>query len=122
MNISINDFDNFVTTAIDSIDPQFKPHLAQVPVIIEDTPDPRVCQNLKLNNPQCLLGLFRGTPLNKRSVLSDVTTNQIILYRKNLLDFCTNHQQLQTQIRKTIIHELAHYLGFSENQIRQLHY
>jgi len=122
MNISINDFDQLVTSAIKSIDPEFQPHLAQVPVIIEDTPDPLVRQNLNLNNPRCLLGLFRGTPLNQRSVLADVTTNQIILYRKNLLDFCTNRPQLKKQIRKTLIHELAHYLGFSEEQIRQLHY
>ena len=122
MNISIIDFDRYVTNAIDSIEPQFRQHLSQVPVIIEDTPDQLVCQNLKLADPRSLLGLFRGTPLNRRSVLSNVTTDQIILYRKNLLAFCTSQQQLQNQIRITLIHELAHYLGFSEEQIRQLHY
>ena len=122
MNISINDFDRYVTAAIAAIDPQFQTHLAQVPVIIEDTPNQQICQILNLKNPRSLLGLFRGTPINKRSVMSDVTTDQIILYRKNLLDFCRNRRQLQNQIRITIIHELAHYLGFSEEQIRQLHY
>jgi len=122
MNITREEFDDYVQQAIESIDPAFGPYLDEVPVIVEDNPDDVVCRDTKLDDPHCLLGVFRGLPLNKRSVHSAGYTNQIILYRRNILDRCRSRRQLLGRIRKTIIHELGHYLGFSEQQLRQHHH
>ena len=122
MNISPEDFDHCVTGAIKTIDPQFRPYLDEVPVIVEDLPDDVVTEQMHLGDRGTLLGLFRGVPLNRRSVLAGGGPNQIVLYRQNLLAQCRNRRQLAEQIRRTLVHELAHYLGFSEQQIRRLRY
>jgi len=122
MNISPEDFDLCVTGAINTIDPQFRPYLDEVPVIVEDLPDDVVTEQMHLGDRRTLLGLFRGVPLNRRSVLAGGGPNQIVLYRQNLLAQCRNRRQLAEQIRRTLVHELAHYLGFSEQQIRRLQY
>jgi predicted Zn-dependent protease with MMP-like domain len=122
MDISREEFDSYVQKAIDDIDPQFRVHLEEVPVIVEDLPDNVVRADIKLHDPKTLLGIFRGLPLKKRSVHSAGYTNQIILYRQNILACCRTRRQLIRRIRKTIIHELGHHLGFSEQQLRQHHY
>ena len=122
MNISNDQFDLCVTEAINSIDSQFRPYLDEVPVIVEDMPDEALSQKMRLPSRKTLLGLFRGVPLNRRSVLAGAGPNQIVLYRHNLLAQCRSRRQLAEQIRRTLVHELAHYLGFSESQISRLRY
>jgi predicted Zn-dependent protease with MMP-like domain len=122
MDITDEEFDVFVQQAIEAIDPQFRTHLDEVPVVVEDLPDRDLCRQMDLSSRHELLGLFRGVPLNRRSVDADAGPHQIVLYRRNLAEMARNRRQLIEQIRKTIIHELGHYLGFSEEQLRRYHY
>jgi len=121
MNISDAEFDQLVEEAIEGIDPPFRTYLDVVPVIVEDYPDAAVCRAMKLNRDE-LLGLFQGIALPERHVDGPDGPNQIYLYRRNLLAGCRTRRQLARQIRQTLVHELAHLLGFSEQQIRELHY
>ena len=120
--VSHDEFDEYVCRAIDSIDAPFRRYLDEVPVIVEDVPDDAVCRLMHLADGRGLLGLFRGVPLNRRSVLAGDGPNQIVLYRRNILAVCRDRTQLAQQIRRTIVHELGHYLGFSEQQLRQQGY
>ena len=122
MSITEKEFEQYVHDAIDSIDPQFRQYLDEVPVIVEDLPDESTVQRLNLPDRYTLLGLFHGVPLNRRSVQGVSGPNQIVLYRQNLLAIAPTERKLARQIRKTIIHELAHLIGMSEQQIRQLDY
>lgn len=90
--------------------------------MVEDKPDEQICLRLGLPDRTGLLGLFRGVPLNRRSVNAADGPNQIVLYRKNILRGCDNAAELAEQIRKTLIHELGHYVGFSEKQLRRHQY
>ena len=122
MSITEKEFEQYVHDAIDSIDPQFRQYLDEVPVIVEDLPDESTVQRLNLPDRYTLLGLFHGVPLNRRSVQGVSGPNQIVLYRQNLLAIAPTERKLARQIRKTIIHELAHLIGMSEQHIRQLDY
>ena len=119
MDISGEEFDFYVCKAIESIDPEFRSYLDEVPVIVEDLPDEQVAKVMNLPHRQVLLGLFRGVPLNRQSASAPAGPNQIILYRRNILAHCQNDRQLARQIRNTIVHELGHHLGFSEQQLRR---
>ena len=122
MKITDEEFELYVEEAIDSIDPAFRGYLEEVPVIVDDYPDKQTVQRMQLPDRYCLLGLFHGVPLNRRSVQGISGPNHIVLYRRNLLSYCRSKRQLARQIRKTIIHELAHLVGMSEQQIRELDY
>ena len=118
MKISPEEFDVYVQEAIASIDPQFRTYLDQVPVIVAEIPDEKVFKKINLRARETLLGLFQGTPLHHQR-LGLGHPSQITLYRGNILARCHSHPQLTRQIRKTIVHELGHYLGFSEEQLRR---
>ncbi len=118
MEISNQEFDQIVRHAVAEMDSRFRDYLDEVPVIIEELPDKVACRQLGRTNPNGLLGLYRGTPLNHRSVTTGFTPSQIFLYRKNILRICKDKTALTQQIQKTLIHELGHYLGFSESQLR----
>lgn len=122
MEINEEEFDWYVRQAMDSIDPQFRRYLDEIPVIVEDLPDESAVQRLNLPDQYSLLGLFHGVPLNRRSVHAPDGPNRIVLYRQNLFSIARSKRQLARQIRKTIIHELAHFIGMTEEQIRQLKY
>jgi predicted Zn-dependent protease with MMP-like domain len=124
MWLSNAEFDQYVCQAIDSLDESFRKYIEEVPVIVEDLPDHNVRQLMGLKKSEILLGLFRGVPLNRQSVesVSINSPNQIFLYRQNILKCCHSVKQVAEQIRKTVIHELGHYLGFSEAELRKYHY
>ena len=122
MRVSDDEFDEYVREAVESIEPQFRRHLEEVPVIVEDEPDRAVQRKISTNSPDGVLGIFSGVPLNRRSSLGSDGPNRIVLYRRNILAHCSTPAQLAEQIRKTLVHELGHYLGFSENQLRRHRY
>jgi len=121
MNLSMEEFDDLLEQAIDEIDPQFRDQLDEVPVIVEETPSENVCKKLSLAHKEGLLGLFEGVALNRR-VNGVGAPSQITLYRQNILAQCHSRNRLKAQIRKVLIHELGHYLGFTEQQLRHYHY
>lgn len=117
MNLSNHEFDDFVRDAIDAIAPEFRVYLDEVPVVVEDAPDEVVCREMHLTNNRTLLGLFRGIPLGRQPP-GGAGPHQIILYRRNILAGCRNGSEVAAQINSTLIHELGHYVGFSEEQLR----
>ena len=116
MEVPNEEFDDYVCRAIESVDTEFRVHLAEVPVIVEDEPGDEVCGRLGLNRKDCLLGLFQGVPISRR-VEGAGGPSQITLYRKNILLACPGRRVLADKIRRVLIHELGHYLGFSEKQL-----
>ena len=79
---------------------------------------PEVCRELGLSDPRSLLGLYRGTPLTRRHV--DVPyrfPDRIVIYQPNIERVCRSRKQMIAQIRKTVLHEVGHHFGLSEQQL-----
>jgi hypothetical protein len=68
-----------------------------------------------------LLGIFHGVPATKKSVF-DLPTGpaHIVLYQKNIEAVCSSEAEVRQQIRQTLIHELGHYFGMTEEQLREV--
>ena len=122
LNLTDQEFDQMVEEAIKAITPEFRAYFDTVPVIVEDQPDARLCRDMQLDDPGELLGLFHGIPFDCRSVQGMDGPNLIVLYRRNLLSYCRSRRKLLEQIRRTLVHELAHLVGFSEEEIRRRGY
>ncbi|MBI4527948.1 MAG: metallopeptidase family protein [Deltaproteobacteria bacterium] len=70
-----------------------------------------------------LYGLYEGTPLPERSFLSPpLLPDKITIFSEPLLRDFQDPEELRNQIRLTLLHELAHYFGISEEDIEDLGY
>jgi predicted Zn-dependent protease with MMP-like domain len=113
-------FINVAEETLDSLPEEFRSRIQNVAVLVEDFPPhqstPRPGQPRRL-----LLGTFHGVPATKRSVF-DLPTgpDHIVLYQKNIEAICSNEAEVRHQIRQTLIHELGHYFGMTEEQLKDV--
>ena len=84
--------------------------------LIEDLPP-----NQPAHPRQLLLGIFHGTPTTKKSFFDiPAGPDHIVLYQKNIEAVCSTEDEVRHQIRQTLIHELGHYFGMTEEQLRDV--
>ncbi|MFZ0291655.1 MAG: metallopeptidase family protein [Candidatus Sulfotelmatobacter sp.] len=113
-------FAKVVEEVLDSLPQEFRSRIRNVAVLVEDMPpnqsSPRAGQQRQL-----LLGLFHGVPTTKKSVF-DLPTgpDYIVLYQKNIEAVCSSQAEVREQIRLTVIHEVGHYFGMDENQLKDV--
>ena len=113
-------FAKVVEEALDSFPAEFRRRIRNVAVLVEDMPpnqpSPQPGQQRRL-----LLGLFHGVPTTKKSVFDlPAGPDHIVLYRKNIEAVCSSEAEVREQIRLTLIHELGHYFGMDENQLKDV--
>src|SRR6201987_1397245 len=103
---------------LDSLPEEFLSRIQNVAILVEDFPPnqspPQPGQQRRL-----LLGIFHGVPATKKSFF-DLPTGpaHIVLYQKNIEAVCSNEVEVRVQIRLTLMPELGHYFGMTEDQLR----
>ena len=113
-------FTRVAEEVLDSLPQEFRSRIRNVAVLVEDFPPHQ--QSLQPGQKRrLLLGLFHGVPTTKRSVF-DLPTgpDHIVLYQKNIEAVCSNDSEVCEQIRLTVIHELGHYFGLNEEQLKDV--
>ncbi|GJM21769.1 MAG: Zn-dependent protease [Planctomycetota bacterium] len=117
-----NEFDAFVEQAIADLPEEFRRVFERVPVIVEARPDPALIHGLEdIEGPDDLFGLFVGPPLAEWDT-PDAPPELacIYLFRVALLTHCLTLDELAAEVRTTLYHELAHALGFEEQDMQRL--
>ena len=97
-------------------------HVRGIGIVVEDAPDDEILEEMGVETPWELTGLYRGRPLTQRSV-SDVVQepDMIILYREPiLLEWIETGEDLYHLVRNVLVHEIAHHFGFSDAEITAL--
>ncbi len=112
------DFVKAVEEALDSLPREFRSRIRNVAVLVEDVP-PHQSPPQPGQPRHLLLGLFHGVPTTRKSVFDmPMGPDHIILYQKNIEAVCSSEDEVRQQIRLTVIHELGHYFGMSEEQLK----
>src|SRR4051812_30602257 len=118
MKITRKAFDALLEKAIDDLPPQFARWLDEVPIIVEDQPPPE-----DGDDDAETLGFYHGIPLTQRHVEdSGSPPDQIRIFRRPLIKMCRSLEELDREIRKTLLHELGHYAGLDEDDLEKLGY
>jgi predicted Zn-dependent protease with MMP-like domain len=91
-------------------------------IVVEDCADEETATELGLDSPWELTGLYRGTPMTRKSVLDPpAEPDNITLYREPiLLEWVETGEDLFSLVRNVLIHEIAHHFGFSDDDIERL--
>lgn len=123
MNITRDEFEHCVDLALEQIPASFAPHLANVVIEVEDMPSLSQCESVGVRNPKNLLGLYQGVPMTRRSVEHNAQMpDRILIYQANIQRHCHTREALVEQIRKTVLHEVGHHFGLSEEDLDELGY
>jgi predicted Zn-dependent protease with MMP-like domain len=113
-------FTKVVEEVLDSLPREFRKRIRNVAVLVEDLPPGQ--PSPRHGRPkQLLLGIFHGVPTTKKSAF-DLPTgpDYVVLYQQNIEAVCSTDAELREQIRLTVIHELGHYFGMDEEQLKDV--
>jgi predicted Zn-dependent protease with MMP-like domain len=119
---SLEDLELLASEALRTIPEVLRQHVRNVVIQIQDFPDEETEQEMDLETPFDLLGLYRGINLTRQSV-ADVRTepDMIFLYRRPLLDYwCDTGEDLAHIVRHVMIHEIGHHFGFSDDDMEAI--
>lgn len=106
-------FEALVEQALRSLPRTFREKLTNIAIIVEDRPTEEPERGL-------LLGLFHGIPRTEKSVFFSSPPDRIFLYQRNIEAICRSDAEIRRQIRATLLHEVGHYFGLSEDELRKL--
>ena len=119
MKRDTEDFYELVERALEGLPPELEELLENVAIVVEDWPEystPLVPKE----DEHVLYGLYEGVPLTERGAeYSGVLPDKITIFQGPLeRDFAP--EELEEQVRITVVHEIAHHFGFDENRIEEL--
>lgn len=123
MRLSPKRFEKLVLAALDSIPEPIRARMDNIDVVVDDEPTPHQRATLELAPDEVLFGLYEGTPLIERGILSDpLMPDKITIFKRALEDACDSEEEITEEIRRTIVHEVAHHFGFDEDRLAELGY
>ncbi|MEE8203818.1 MAG: metallopeptidase family protein [Alphaproteobacteria bacterium] len=119
---SAADIETIARAALAEIPEELRRHARDVVILVEEFPDEDVEREMGLESPFDLLGLYQGVSLDRKGV-SDAPDDldRVFLYRRPLLDYwCETGESLEALVRNTLIHEIGHHFGFSDDDMDRL--
>lgn len=103
-------FEEMVGRALDGLPADLGEMMRNVAVTVEHEP-----------GPPGLLGLYQGIPLTSRgSFYAGALPDRITIYRQAICAICDNEQQVADQVKHTVIHEVGHHFGISDERLAEL--
>ncbi len=114
------EFEHLAEEALKSIPKKYLRNLRNLTVLVEDQPGDEDAESVGVQKDQ-LLGLFKGTGYAGAGFFETPAAlpDSIILYQKNIEAICGSAQELVEEIRITIVHEVGHYFGLSDDELAQ---
>lgn len=117
--MTLDEFEEAVERALNKVPKKFRDILERegIQILAREKP-PRALQNRYKNS--LLFGLFAGVPFNRRSMFNiEMEPTRIELYKNSFEQAFDHSAEIEEQIVKTVIHEIGHYFGFSEKELRR---
>lgn len=109
------DFEALVESALQKLPRRFKDKLANVVVVVEDWADDETLQDMGVEPPDTLYGLYRGIDLtNRDSFYGNVLPDTIYIYQGPIEEDCGDKEEMAELVRDVVIHEVGHYFGLDD--------
>ena len=116
-------FGELVEQALTELPPNFAEFLEEVPVEVRDNPEPDQLRRLGMRKHDLLLGLYHGRPRTQRSVEDSGRMPDVIyIFQRPIELVSRGESELIEQVRKTVLHEIGHHFGMSEEDLNELGY
>ncbi|GAB4361413.1 MAG: metallopeptidase family protein [Deltaproteobacteria bacterium] len=115
------EFERILRDAIDALPEDFRKALDNVAIVVEERPPAWLLEEMGIPPGETLYGIYHGTPLPERSVQDSGTLpDRISIYRLPLEEDFPDPAERAEEIRITLLHEIGHYFGMSEEDLARL--
>ncbi len=113
------EFEDLVAEALDLVPDELSRHMENVAVVVADVPTPAQRRHAR---GRTLLGLYQGVALTRRSAMSyqAVMPDRITIFRHAHLAISPTVDALRRRVAKTVIHEIGHHFGISDERLHEL--
>ena len=114
-------FDALVDEAVRSIPARFRAALRNIVIVVEDEPSQEVLDEMEIDSSDTLFGLYLGTPLTERRWdYGNALPDRVTLFQRPIERESEDRDDVVAAIGETLIHELGHYFGLSEEEIEEI--
>jgi len=115
--VTLSSFERLARRVMASLPPRFQ--LDNVEIVVQEVPTAEHLAEAGFGPDEGLLGLYVGTPLTQRGSAYQMTTPDIIyLFRRPIEAECSDHRDLWREVKRTLWHEVAHYYGISDAELK----
>jgi len=115
------EFERLVAEALGDIPLRFRKAMRNIAIVVEDEPDADLLREMDIEPPDTLFGLYQGTPLTERhSGYGNTLPDRILLFQGPHEREAEDQEDLIVSIAETLIHEIGHYFGLSEEEIEDI--
>jgi len=123
IKLNDKDFDRIVKRAIHRIPEELRQHLDNVLITVRKRATQEILEEMEVPPGEDLLGFFSGIPLVEQSVTDPpLYSDAIYIFQEPLEEMCRTVEELEEEIELTVVHEIAHYFGISEERLEELGY
>ena len=120
VRLSADAFEQLVADALESLPVEALELLDNVEVMAQLWPSAEQLEETGTANGYGLLGLYEGTPLIDRDHYNFALPDRVTLFQRPLEAICRSHEELERQVQITVVHELAHHFGWSDEEIHRM--
>ena len=114
-------FERLVIEAITLIPKRFRREMKNLALVVEDEPAAAVLHDLEIEPPDSLYGLYQGIPLTERHWdHGNHLPDKITIFQRPIEEDCEDEDDIRAMIGETLIHEVGHYFGVSEEEIAEI--
>ena len=114
LEVPVEEFERLVDAALGTIPADLSHAISNLAVFVEDESPPGL---------PILFGLYEGIPLTERGQwYAGVQPDRITIYRLPILRYCRTREEVVAQVAKTVVHEIGHHFGITDERLHELGY
>jgi len=115
------EFERLVAEAVTLIPARFRREMKNLSIVVEEEPRAELLADMEIEPPDSLYGLYQGTPLTERTwAHGNTLPDRITIYQRPIEEDCDDEDDMRAVIGETLIHEVGHYFGLSEEEIEAI--
>ncbi|MBI2829501.1 MAG: metallopeptidase family protein [Acidobacteria bacterium] len=115
------EFERLVVEAVTLIPKRFRREMKNLALVVEQEPGADLLEEMEIESPDSLYGLYQGTPLPERTWgYGNTLPDRITLFQRPIEEDCEDEDEIRAVIGETLIHEVGHYFGLSEEEIEEI--
>jgi predicted Zn-dependent protease with MMP-like domain len=114
-------FEAVVERALLRLPRAFRDRMANIAVVVEDWADDETLDEMGIEPPDTLYGLYRGVDLTRRdSGYGNVLPDTVTIYQGPIEEDCDTEAEMIEVIRETVVHEIGHYFGLDDETMHRI--